>query len=354
MFFALVASIIILILLNKCREEGEDVFRVAAILPLTGVASETGESAKNGLELCADKWNAIGGILGKKVVIDYYDSKAESKQGAIIANKISTINVPRLVITTVSGVALTAQPYFEENKIIQICLVSTEKLFETSPKYTIRAYFSTPDICKFLLDNYKSKFGKNKISIIYANTDQGIAFKESILNYSPKMDIQLEKQIVIDESEFDFKNIIRKANFKDDDVVFLAARYSALGRMVKQLRESGFKGKIVSDIQMTTNDALKVIGDEKKDCYYVAIQKNETMRDISQNYHDNYDSSMDENAMVFYNALDVIFDFVETRKEFKSEDFTEKINEFTSNICVENISFGENQMVFPFKIYKLK
>ncbi|HEV3157826.1 MAG TPA: ABC transporter substrate-binding protein [Candidatus Baltobacteraceae bacterium] len=50
------------------RGEAAEELRIGVIEPTTGIYAPSGESERNGIALALDKWNARGGVLGRKVV----------------------------------------------------------------------------------------------------------------------------------------------------------------------------------------------------------------------------------------------------------------------------------------------
>jgi branched-chain amino acid transport system substrate-binding protein len=55
----------------------EDTINIGAILILTGVGSNNGQEAQNGIELAISEINSKGGILGKQVVVTYEDNQGD-------------------------------------------------------------------------------------------------------------------------------------------------------------------------------------------------------------------------------------------------------------------------------------
>src|SRR5215467_862757 len=55
----------------------QDTNRIGIILPLTGSQAAFGEALKNGYFIVLDEINARGGVLGKKLELDFYDDQSK-------------------------------------------------------------------------------------------------------------------------------------------------------------------------------------------------------------------------------------------------------------------------------------
>ena len=64
-----------------------DTVRIGLSAPITGNYAEYGENFKYSVTMAAEKINAAGGLLGKKVEIVVMDSKGDPKEAALIAQK---------------------------------------------------------------------------------------------------------------------------------------------------------------------------------------------------------------------------------------------------------------------------
>jgi len=115
----------------------------------------------NALELCVDKWNQVEGkTKNYELVIE--DSKNETKQGAIIANRFVSLDKPQIVVSTISSIVLNVQPIFEKAETINVALVGTDKLFDSNPKFTIRNFLTVQQTSKLIIQSIENEFNTNR------------------------------------------------------------------------------------------------------------------------------------------------------------------------------------------------
>ena len=99
-------------------QTGPKTFTFGAMFPLSGPAAEIGEEFKRGLDMAIDDVNSKGGIDGwqlKSVVVDH---KGTALGGAQAMNQLVNLDKVPFVLTTFTGVALTAQPIAAQNSVL--------------------------------------------------------------------------------------------------------------------------------------------------------------------------------------------------------------------------------------------
>src|SRR5205823_4124504 len=93
--------------------------------PITGPNAATGAQMKNGVEQAATDINAAGGILGKKLTVEFGDDVSDPKQGVSVANNFAADGVKFVIGHYNSGVTIPASEVYQENGILEITPAST-------------------------------------------------------------------------------------------------------------------------------------------------------------------------------------------------------------------------------------
>src|SRR5260370_15283742 len=71
-----------------CSQPGGDATRIGVITSLTGSQAAFGAAHKNGYAIALDEINAKGGVLGKKVELDFYDDQSKPDQAVQGGSKL--------------------------------------------------------------------------------------------------------------------------------------------------------------------------------------------------------------------------------------------------------------------------
>lgn len=73
---------------DTAKTEASDTIRLAVVGPMTGQDAMYGTGFRQAAQIMADKWNAEGGCLGKKVEIVVFDDKGSPEEAANVAEQI--------------------------------------------------------------------------------------------------------------------------------------------------------------------------------------------------------------------------------------------------------------------------
>lgn len=342
-FIVLIAFIAIIF--SGCKNKNDE-FIIASILPLTGQGAVVGENAKLAIDFCVEKWNKNNGINGKQITVIHNDSKGEAKQGQVIVNKLLMGTTPSIVISGISGVALSAQPILEKKGIIQQCIVSTDKIFDNNPSYTIRNYLSTSQVCSYFLDTLLPNFGNNKFSLIYANTDYGLAFWECFKSIMDNQKIDIGSAIQVNQQELDYRNALLKLDVKNIPVIFIAAQYQSLGRIVKQLKEMRYNGVIVCDAHLNSPSALDIIGDNRSNLYYIDVYKTQDAENLKKEIGLKYKKEIDDIALIAYNGIDLLLSCIQQNKALDNNSIMKSLSCFNYHGIFGTSSVKNNDITF--------
>ena len=93
--------------------------------PITGPNAATGLQMKNGVEQAVEDINAAGGILGKKITVEFGDDVSDPKQGVSVANNFVADGIQFVIGHYNSGVTIPASQVYYENGILEITPAST-------------------------------------------------------------------------------------------------------------------------------------------------------------------------------------------------------------------------------------
>jgi branched-chain amino acid transport system substrate-binding protein len=92
----------------------DDVIRIASSLPLTGGSAFYGQQGRNGADLAVTEANAAGGVLGKKIAIDFWDNRCNPAEGVkSISQALAEKRYSAIHEGGCSSVALAVMPLAE-------------------------------------------------------------------------------------------------------------------------------------------------------------------------------------------------------------------------------------------------
>ncbi len=349
-----ILSIIIALLVGISCNNEENVYKIGLMFPLTGNAAETCINGQKAIQLCVDEWNAKGGIGGMPIEIIAHDTKNETKEGITVANRFIQIDKPNIILSTISAISLNTQPILEKNKIIHMCFVGTDLLFESSPQYTIRNYLTSDQTSKVVVDAVKTKFNKNEFKLFYPHTDMGLSVERDITRMAENAEVKITNKISYNETEQTYRNIILRADLQDTDILYVMGNSAALGRIIKQIRDNGFKGIIIGSEDVVSTSALNAIQNRTDNLYYISLDFSENIDVLKDRFKEIYNEPMSDLAILSYNGIDLLLDYINKSETIDNEILMSNINGFQYKKYMEQNYVNNFEIVYQFNVKKFE
>lgn len=300
-------SILVCALFCSCKSEKRIV--LGGIIPMTGGSADLGQSTADAMSLCADKWNAKGGVNGEQVVLDINDSQADPKLGVTLSKKIFSTHKPLLVYTLISGVTMNVQTTTKQNQTILLACVGSAELFDNDKEFTLRNFVSPTTVGEGISSFIKDSIPDKNLTIFFVNNTFGDSYAQKVKACSRDKGINIRQIIPYDDSN-NFREVIAKAKLNNNDVVYIAGVGQSIGIIIKQLRESGYNGVVLGDPNLQNNSAISYAGEAMKNVFYLDVIRPNTdeFAAFRNQYVTKHGSEPDNFAIMAYATCDYILD----------------------------------------------
>lgn len=212
---------------------------------LTGENSGLVIPPKQGAQLAIEQYNATNPKV--KIKFKTYDSQGKPEQATTLAQgAIKNDKIAALIGPAFSGESQSVAPILEEAKIPSVSPSATNiTLGEKGWKYWHRVVaddaVQSEGAANFLVNSVKAK----KIFTVSDNQDYGKGLADAIGKAAGAKGVQTQTDAV-DDKATDYSSTVNKINQFKPDAVYFGGYYAVAGRLFKQLREAGYKGKMMS------------------------------------------------------------------------------------------------------------
>lgn len=328
---------------NNRTKKQEETIKIGAIIPLSGNGAVLGDYTLKGLQLAVDEQNAKGGLLGKKIELEVQDSKNDPKEGvSIIKNMFAERQKPTIVYSIMSSVTLAIKSETEANKTILMSAVGTDKFLQNS-YYTVRNFVAASTIGQELSAYLKDSMQVHNLTVFYSNNEFGISVKDAMLKYCQEKGINVESAEPFEETSLDYKSLIAAKVNKRTECVYVAGVGKGLGAMLKQIRESGYNGKIIGDPMITFPDVVNTSGDAIKGIPYLdfAFDVNSqapATKAFVDAFRNKFNKVPQNFTVITYDGAKMIFDIISKVGTLDNDKIMAQLN----TIKDYNGVFGEN------------
>lgn len=329
-----------ILILISCNDSGKQTIKFGVILPLTGELASYSAPMKQGMELAIDE---INGSNKTKVELKFVDSKAEAKTAVGALMQMSSIDKIKYFIGDISSTTTLAMtPVAESNNAFLLSPgASSPKLTGISKNFA-RNYPSSLDESIKSADYAFKTLKLSKSTIIYVNSEFGIGLKEAFENRYK----QLGGTILSTESysfgSVDFKTIIIKLKGVKPELIYLAGNQKEMGNFMKQLKESAFNCKVISNISFLEPDCLNIAQSAAEGvmipvAYYNAADTSESASlNFSKSFKLKLNSEPTAANAVGYDAVMLIYSTIN-----KEGDDPQKVAAYIRNLKDYNGALGK-------------
>jgi branched-chain amino acid transport system substrate-binding protein len=234
----------------------QDTVKIPNIIELSGAGATVGNNWKNGSSLAVEEINAAGGILGKKIQLEFVDTGSDpGKARAAIQRALDDKPVAIFGPIYSGSVSATLQ-LTNEAQVPQVIGGEAASLTAQGSKYLFRTSFgqnvSMPKIANYLRDEVKAK----SLAIIYVNNDFGKGGRNAIMKELEARGIKVVADLSTESGQADFAADVVKLKGANADAIFVYLNEEESARFLIEAKKQGLDKPLIGE---TTLLGQKVI-----------------------------------------------------------------------------------------------
>jgi branched-chain amino acid transport system substrate-binding protein len=234
----------------------QSIVKIPNIIELSGAGATVGTNWKNGSSLAVDEINAAGGILGKKIQLEFVDTGTDpGKARAAIQRALDEQPIAIFGPIYSGSVSATLQ-LTNEAQVPQIIGGEAANLTAQGSKYLFRTSFgqnvSMPKIANYLRDSVKAK----SLAIVYVNNDFGKGGRNAIMKELDTRGIKVVADLSTEAGQADFAADVIKLKGANADAVFVYLNEEESARFLIEAKKQGLDRPLIGE---TTLLGQKVI-----------------------------------------------------------------------------------------------
>ena len=225
------------------KAASDNVVRIGAILPLSGVASYYGESGRRGIELAIELFKQKHPDVEIKAEI--LDDKGGTREGLSAANQLKSLGCSFVVGPMMSGVALAvAAAHKNESDFVLVLPTATTPTLRGFADNVFRTCVSDDSEGGAVADYVHHAFdAKVNVAVLHLNNEYGLGVATAFISRLKRFEVKPSIIEAYDAQDSDVRVKLLKVLSKKPSGIFLVGQKEQR-IVVKQLRELGFNGKI--------------------------------------------------------------------------------------------------------------
>ena len=257
----------------------EDVIKIGHAVALTGDSSMWGISEKNALEMEIAKINASGGVLGKKLQLIAYDTRADATEAVNVTKRlVSQDKVAAIIGPGQSGVAIAMSSVTEPGKVPMIGTTPTNPKVTVDDKtnqvrkYSFRTCFIDPFqgtvAAQFAAKELKAKTA----AVVYdVGSDYSSWLGKYFVEEFTKQGGKVANNEAFRSGELDYRAILGKVKQSTPDVIFIPTMQKEAALVMKQARDLGISAKFLGGDGWGSPDLITLGGSAVEGSYFVNL-----------------------------------------------------------------------------------
>jgi branched-chain amino acid transport system substrate-binding protein len=301
------------------RAQGVDVYRIGAILSMSGSAPHYGTVMSRGALIAIDEINAAGGIDGTKLELVIEDHKSGNTQAAVAGmNRLITVSRSPAVLSSFSGPTVAIAPISKEKEVFVINGGGVSlRMIGVSPFMFHNRSLAT-DLAAAAVHRAKAR-GFKRIAQIAGKSEFGDSVIAASYDVAKKLGLEIvaAEQFATDATNIDTQ--VAKLRAARPDVVLNWPTTPQAGLVVKRVREMGMTQPVIS--MEWTGEDTKVAGVANSNGVEVATDYFSPSADNSmgQRFYDEYRKRHGEDpdfyAANYYEGVHVIAELIRRAKK---------------------------------------
>ncbi len=240
----------------------QDTVKIGLSAPLTGDWAEYGNDFKRAVTMVIDRINRMGGIHGKKVILEIADSRGDPKESVLIAEKF--VADPEIIAEIgdfSSSSSMAAAPIYERADMTQLSPTASHMGFTKKGKNMFRVVatqgYEGPYNARWAVQ----ELGKKKIATIYINNDWGVDANKYFTQEARKLGAEILAEEAFTPGEKDFSAILSKLKRLKPELIYLPTFYADAAAILNQAKRIRFNPVVLANSSLFSQKTIELGGD---------------------------------------------------------------------------------------------
>src|SRR5499433_1014499 len=218
---------------------GQNTIKIGVITSLTGSQAAFGEAHRNGYTIALDEINAKGGVLGKKVELDFYDDQSKPDQAVQGVSKLVDQDSVPMLLGSYSSESTKAiiGPVTKSEIPLIIPTATADNVMDSHSAWVFRICAGANDYARTTIAFLKANGAPKTIAIVYENTNFGQANKSAMMAEAEKAGMKLVAVESYEAKSPDYKAVLRRVKQANPEVIYFCSYLLDATTLMRQSRE---------------------------------------------------------------------------------------------------------------------
>ena len=335
-----VSALLVMLTICCVSVSAEDSVKIGVVIEVTGTGASQGGYWVKGVETAVEEINAQGGILGKNIVFNVFDTQSKAPVSVSAVKKAISWGAFGISGPIWSSSTLANMFLGQENKVPQFVGSENYKVTTQGSPYIFRTStqqgFEIPKLFNWIMTEKKPE----SIAIFYINNDLGIGGMEVAKKYlKEKWNTDVALMIAAQENQTSFAAEVNQLRKKKIDAVFVNSTPAEAAMFFRELRKMNLQVLLVANNTGISEDTTR-LAKEACDGVYGMSGTEYSVPDpncqrLSKFYKEKWGEWPDNEFLKGYNSIYMIKLGIERAGGFDRDKFPGGVHELfiTPDLC---------------------
>jgi branched-chain amino acid transport system substrate-binding protein len=289
--------------------QAEDVVRIAGVLEISGNGAAITDFFIKGMKDAAQEINADGGIQGKKVVLDFYDTRSLPAP-SVAAMKKAVATKPFAIMGTIySGSTLANMSVAQQAGIPQFTGSENWTITRKGDEYIFRTSHHQGLSMEVLLHWAINDQRPEKLAMLYVNNAFGVGARDFVKQIMERQEIPFV-DIPAEQGQTDYTAELTKVRDSGADTLLLYLLEEEAAIALRGIRKLGLEVRILGDNPVFSTPTLRLARKEAEgvvgvttDIYSADVPR---LQELVDRYKERFGEEPDNEYFKGYNGLHTI------------------------------------------------
>ena len=308
---------------------------IYGVVELSGTGATSGSNFDNGIKLAVKEINAAGGILGRKINYQSFDTQSQPGVSKALTQKAVDEGVYVVMGPVFSGSIMVSMAETKRAEIPNFTGGEAASITQQSNPYVFRTSFTQstamPKIANYVRDTLKAK----SVDVIYVNNDFGKGGLDLIKKELEARGIKVPTVISTEPGQLDFSAPVLKTKQSGSDAVFVYSNEEESARALRELRKQGYAKPVVGETVLTSQKVIELAGEAANGAVahvgLTADAPQPLIRKFNDAFQAEFKNKSDHNGLKGYSGMYIV------------KAVTEKIGKFDPKafaVAMKNVSLS--------------
>lgn len=293
------------------------------LMELSGTGATPGTNFDNGAKLAVKEINAGGGILGRKINYETWDTQTNPSVAKALAQKAIDQGAYVVLGPVHSGSMIVSMGETRRAEVTNFTGGEAATITQQGNPYVFRTSFtqstSMPKLARYIGKELKAK----SVTILFTNNDFGKGGHDEMIKALGAQGIKVAADISSDPGQVDFSAAVLKAKQAGADVLFAYLTEEEGARAVRELKKQGYDKPIVGETTLIGQKVIELAGNASEGIIgHVGLTPDApqpTVKAFDDKFQKEFKYRSDHNGMKGYSAVYIIKAITEKVGKFDSK-----------------------------------